>query len=212
MFFVRRPTSAQARTFLNQQRQQGYTYGEVGQSRGGLLSDRLRSAGYRIDQHTAPLGSGHRCFAAARAAMRAWRMFETPWIRLTNPQAPFRVGETLVVQVKHLGFYSLIPDQVVYIIDEPGRFGFGYGTLSGHAEQGEERFLVTYRLEESQAAADKAAGERERRERTVRFELYAFSRPRHPLARLGAPAVRLLQRAAAHAYTEAMRQAVGEQT
>jgi uncharacterized protein (UPF0548 family) len=196
MFFLRRPTPAQARTFLEQQRQQGYTYPELGESRDGLRPD-----GYGIDHHEARLGSGKDCFEAARVAMRAWRMFETPWIRLTNPQAPFQAGETLVVQVKHLGFYSLIPDRVVYIIDEPGRFGFAYGTLSGHAEQGEERFLVTYTPETGGAAS----------EGTVRFELFAFSRPRHPLARLGAPAVRQLQRAAADAYTQAMCRAVGEQ-
>ncbi|MGY2896122.1 DUF1990 family protein [Deinococcus sp. UYEF24] len=203
MFFLRRPTPAQALTFLKEQRQQGYTYPDVGESRDGLRPD-----GYNIDHRKARLGSGEACFEAARTAMRAWRMFETPWIRLTNPQAPFQVGETLVVQVKHLGFYSLVPDRVVYTIDEPGRFGFAYGTLSGHAEQGEERFLVTHDLEEdgSPNKGDAATGG------TVRFELFAFSRPRHPLARLGAPAVRLLQRAAAHAYTEAMRRAIGEQT
>ena len=104
-------------------------------------------------------------------------MFETPWIQLINPQTPFEAGETLVVQVAHLGFYSLIADRVVYTLDEPGRFGFGYRTLTGHAEQGEERFLVTF-----SASAE------------VNFELYAFSRPRHPLARLETPVVRSLQR------------------
>ena len=196
MFFLRRPTPAQAQTFLDQQRKQGYTYPEVGESRDGLRPD-----GYSIDHHKARLGSGEACFEAARAAMRAWRMFDTPWIRLTNPQAPFQVGETLVVQVRHLGFYSLLPDRVVYIIDEPERFGFAYGTLGGHAEQGEERFLVTSTPERNGTAE----------ERAVRFELFAFSRPRHTLARLGAPAARLLQRSAASAYTEAMRRAVGEQ-
>ena len=204
MFFLRRPTPAQAQTFLERQRRQDCTYPEVGESREGQRPD-----GYRIDHHKARLGSGEKCFEAARVAMRAWRMFETPWIRLTNPQAPFEVGETLVVQVKHLGFYSLVPDRVVYIIDEPGRFGFAYGTLSGHAEQGEERFLVTY-TPGTPGEGDPTGGAAGRE--TVRFELFAFSRPRHPLARLGAPAVRLLQRAAAGAYTEAMRRAVDEQT
>ena len=202
MFFLRRPTPIQAQTFLEQQRQQDYTYPEVGESREGQRPD-----GYRIDHHKARLGSGETCFEAARAAVRAWRMFETPWIRLTNPQAPFQVGETLVAQVYHLGFYSLLPDRVVYIIDEPGRFGFAYGTLNGHAEQGEERFLVTYTPGAGGPEKGGAAGEG-----AVRFELFAFSRPRHPLARLGVPAVRLIQRSAAAAYTEAMRRAVSEQS
>lgn len=186
MFLLRRPTSVQVQAFLEQQRRGDYTYGEVGQTRDGL-----HPAGYALDRHTARLGSGDECFARATAAVRSWRMFETPWIRLMNPQTPFQEGETLVVQVAHLGFYSLIPDRVVYTLDEPERFGFGYGTLAGHAEQGEERFLVTR----------SGTGE-------VNFELHAFSRPRHPLARLGTPVVRVLQRAAARSYTAAMRRAV----
>jgi uncharacterized protein (UPF0548 family) len=91
---------------------------------------------------------------------------------------------------------------VVYIIGEAGRLelgrlGFAYGTLTGHAEQGEERFLVTL----------SAGGE-------VTFELSAFSRRRfswfrHPLARLGTPVVRRLQGAAAESYALAMLRAVG---
>ena len=185
MFFLRRPTPAQVQVFLEQQRQEDYTYPQVGQTRNGL-----HPAGYTLDRHTAVLGSDD-CFERACEAVRRWRMFETPWIRLMNPEATFAEGETLVVQVRHLGFYSLLPDRVVYTLDEPGRFGFGYGTLAGHAEQGEERFLVT-RSE---------TGE-------VHFELHAFSRPRDPLARLGTPVARALQRAAAAAYTEAMRRAV----
>ena len=130
MFFLRRPTPEQVQTFLEHQRQEGYTYPEVGQTRDGG-----RPAGYALDSYTAPLGDGDECFERARA-VQSWRMFETPWIRLTNPDAPFRTGETLVVQVRHLGFYSLIPDRVVYTLDEPGRFGFGYGTLSGSRRAG----------------------------------------------------------------------------
>lgn len=186
MFFLRRPTPAQVGAFLETQRQTKCTYPEVGQTRTGQPP-----AGYALDRHTARLGSGDACFARAREDVRGWRMFETPWVRLMNPGAPFATGETLVVQVAHLGFYSLLPDRVVYTLDEPDRFGFAYGTLAGHAEQGEERFLVT----------QSAAGE-------VAFELFAFSRPRHPLARLGTPVARLLQRQAAAAYSAAMRRAV----
>ena len=36
------------------------------------------------------------------------------------------------------------PCRVVYVVDEPDRRGFAYGTLPGHAESGEELFLVRY--------------------------------------------------------------------
>ncbi len=34
------------------------------------------------------------------------------------------------------------PTRVVYVVDEPDRRGFAYGTLPGHPESGEELFLV----------------------------------------------------------------------
>ena len=36
------------------------------------------------------------------------------------------------------------PCRVVYVVDEPDRRGFAYGTLPGHPESGEELFLVRY--------------------------------------------------------------------
>jgi uncharacterized protein (UPF0548 family) len=35
-----------------------------------------------------------------------------------------------------------VPCRVIYIIDEPNRKGFAYGTLPGHPESGEEAFIV----------------------------------------------------------------------
>ena len=42
-----------------------------------------------------------------------------------------------------------IPTRVVYVIDEPDRKGFAYGTLPGHPERGEEAFVVERRADES---------------------------------------------------------------
>jgi uncharacterized protein (UPF0548 family) len=50
------------------------------------------------------------------------------------------VGSEVIV---HLGPVRA-PCRVVYVVDEPGRRGFAYGTLRGHAESGEELFLVRY--------------------------------------------------------------------
>ena len=37
-----------------------------------------------------------------------------------------------------------IPCRVIYVIDEPNRKGFAYGTLPGHPECGEESFIVDH--------------------------------------------------------------------
>jgi len=66
-------------------------------------------------------------------------------------------------------------------VDEEGpvqRFGFTYGTLPDHAGSGEERFLIEW----------------DREEGSVWYDILAFSRPRHLLARLGYPWVRRVQK------------------
>jgi uncharacterized protein (UPF0548 family) len=57
--------------------------------------------------------------------------------------------------------------RVVYLVDEATRFGFGYGTLPGHPEQGEETFIVETGAEGG-----------------FRFKVRAFSRPSERPARL----------------------------
>ena len=47
---------------------------------------------------------------------------------------------TLVLHVGPVPFRA--PCRVIYVIDEPDRKGFAYGTLPGHPEDGEESFIV----------------------------------------------------------------------
>ena len=87
------------------------------------------------------------------------------------------------------------PCRIVGVIDEPNRWGFAYGTLPGHPEQGEESFHVRRT----------AGGE-------VSFEIVAFSRPAALLARLGSPVARIVQARVTRAYLEGVRLFVsGEQ-
>jgi hypothetical protein len=73
----------------------------------------------------------------------------------------------------------------------PG-FGYAYGTLTNHAESGEELFEVSI---------DPASGE-------VRYRIRAASKPRAPLARLGYPIVRTLQARFRRDSVLAMRRAL----
>jgi uncharacterized protein (UPF0548 family) len=80
---------------------------------------------------------------------------------------------------------------VVYVVDEPERFGFAYGTLPGHPEDGEEAFLV----------------EREGTS-SVRFIIRVFSRPADPLVKLVAPAARIVQTRMTTKYLRALKRYV----
>jgi len=184
MFFLQKPSAARAQAFLESQQRAAFSYSELGATRMELETG---PAGYHTDRHRIRLGEGREVFERACAALRRWGPFKLGWVSNLTPDAPFEAGTTLMLLIRHFGFYSLIANRLVYVLEEPTRFGFGYGTLEGHAEQGEERFLVF--IDEQGA---------------VFFELFAFSKPRHPLAVLGTPLVRVLQAAASRGYMNAM--------
>ena len=98
-------------------------------------------------------------------------MFALGWVELFPSDAPIEVGTTVGILVRHFGFWSLNAARIVYLINEQDSlemFGFGYGTISGHAERGEERFTVEYHHSDD----------------AVWYDLCAFSQPKHFLAKL----------------------------
>lgn len=127
----------------------------------------------------------------SKAVLHAWKMFDLSWVRLCFSDTPIETGRVVGVLVRHLGFYSLNPARIVYTFDELNRFGFAYGTLGAHSERGEERFMV-----ELSDDGD------------VHYDILAFSRPAHPLAKLGHPFSRYLQRRFAEGSKQAMANAV----
>lgn len=145
-----------------------------------------------MDHNRARLGEGEEAFDRAVAALRGWKMFDVGWVRVFPSDAPIEVGTTVAVVGRHHGFYSLNACRIVYLIDEDDgglrRCGFAYGTLPEHAERGEERFTVEWCREDG----------------TVHYDLYAFSRPNHPLARIGYPLARRQQRRFARDSLRAM--------
>jgi uncharacterized protein (UPF0548 family) len=75
------------------------------------------------------------------------------------------------------------PCRVVYVERTDIRCGFGYGTLTGHPEQGEEAFVLERRPDGR-----------------IVFTVTAFSRPATLLAKAGGPLGRVVQRAVAQRY------------
>ena len=54
-------------------------------------------------------------------------------------------GTVVGVLIRHFGFWSLNGRRVLYSVggmNDVARFGFAYGTLTNHAESGEELFEV----------------------------------------------------------------------
>lgn len=192
MFLLLRPTRARIESYLAGERGKPFSYAEVGASLATPPS------GYAVDSYGTVLGRGEACFERARSALMRFRNYPEPWTHVvTDGDRSPEEGLVFVAHIEHLGFHSLNSCRVIRVVDDDGamrRWGFAFGTLLGHEEQGEERFLVTF---------DRTTGE-------VRYDVLAFSRPRGPLARLGAPIARALQRRFHTDTCAAMRAAARE--
>jgi uncharacterized protein (UPF0548 family) len=134
-------------------------------------------AGYTLDACEAELGRGAGTFARARETIARFEHYPASFSRVVPLEGPLQPGLAFGTVATHLGFASLHPCRVLFVVDEPRRFGFGLGTLPGHVAIGEETFLV-------------GIGEDER----VRLEVRAVSRPAGLLAWLGRPIMRAYQR------------------
>ena len=177
-----RASAARVRAFLDRQRALALTYDAV-----GATACSETPAGFTADHNRQLLGRGAATFEHAKAAVRAWTMFPRPWTAIEPEAAPIVADGVVAVHVRVLGLWWLNASRIVYVIDEPRRFGFAYGTLPGHAERGEERFLVEWLDDDA-----------------VWYDLRAFSKPRHLLARLAYPITRAYQRRFGRASKAAM--------
>jgi uncharacterized protein (UPF0548 family) len=175
MFLIAKPTDCQLRDFVSSLAKQKYSYSQVG----GTAS--VLPGSHNIDHNRIRLGSGAADWDRAVRAIRSWEMFNTGWTHLCWPETPIRIDSDVAILVSHFGFYSVNGARVVYLVDENGpvkRFGFAYGTLQDHAESGEERFTIEWNQQDN----------------SVWYDLLAFSRPAHLLARLAFPLARRLQK------------------
>jgi uncharacterized protein (UPF0548 family) len=189
MLTIRLPNEEVISRFLASQQDVPLTYASEGMTRGAAASD-----GFRCDHLRVQLGEGPGAFERAAAALRNWTMFRQGWVELFSDGRPPTVGQVVAVVPKFGPVWWLNACRVLYLIDEntpTRRVGFAYGTLADHAECGEERFTI-------EMTADGA----------VWYDLFAYSRPRHGLARLGGPFTRAQQRRFARGSAAAMRRAV----
>jgi uncharacterized protein (UPF0548 family) len=188
MFLLTRPSPDLIRDFLTSLQHSAFSYPE-----GGATNTAV-PVGYICDHNRIVLGQGDATWEKAVAAILGWTMFDLGWTEIFPQNSPLTPGTNVAVLIRHLGFFSLNASRIVYVIDEPNRFGFAYGTLHEHAEMGEERFLVE---------RDKSGG--------ICYDLLAFSRPRHALAKIGYPMARRLQKRFAADSKKRMMRAVVEE-
>ena len=154
------------------------TYRDVGATAGPLPD------GYHHVRKSAVIGSGRPRFEDAAAKVMRWGMLRGAGVRVDATSEVAAVGSEVLVGIGPVR----APCRVVYVIDEPDRRGFAYGTLPGHPESGEELFAVRY---------DPATDE-------VHAEVAAFSRHATWWSKLGSPVTALMQRVITSRYLTAL--------
>jgi hypothetical protein len=153
MMFWSRPEVGRIEDVLREEGQKDYTHeGYVRMTRGvqtrAELEAALHAQGelghvFDIDHLRVQLGQGQECFAKAKQAMQAWKMFDVPsWLEICWPHSAIRYrftlpsslccvshtllhplgerreGEILGTLILNMGFYSLTACRIVYTIDE----------------------------------------------------------------------------------------------
>jgi uncharacterized protein (UPF0548 family) len=188
MLLLRKPSDCIVSRFLASQRSAPFSYDEIG------ATGRAAPAGFVLDHNRVQLGHGAATYERAIASVRRCEMFNLGWVTLAPSGAPIAPGVVVAVAARVGPIYWLNACRIVYAFDDRApvrRFGFAYGTLPDHAERGEERFTVEW-LDDG----------------SVWYDILAFSQPRHPLARLGKPLARVLQRRFARDSLAVMRRSV----
>jgi uncharacterized protein (UPF0548 family) len=190
MFLIRRPSEDEIAEFLDQSRDLALSYDRVGIAR-------QTPRGFNADLATAVIGRGPETFEHAKSALAQWRHYEMGWVELFPRGAAIEPGTVVAVLVRHLGFWSLNGCRVVYGVGDRqtgSSFGFAYGTLTNHAELGEEIFEVIFEPESAE----------------VVYRIQAVSKPHAALARVGYPLARYFQERFRRDSTSALRRAIAD--
>ncbi len=183
MFFsFSKPAPKRLDLFLGNSLGLPFSYRETGASAGEF------PRGFNHDRNAVRLGEGEPLFIRARTALFQWAMFPPGWTAVYTAGRPVEKNGHVAVQFRLFGLWWVNGARIVYLVDERGKAGFAYGTLSNHIECGEELFYVEMRPDGS-----------------VWYGIQAFSRPRFLPARLAYPLARYFQRRFVRESLQAMK-------
>lgn len=175
------PVTVMPAALADRLREADLTYAEAGATAG------LLPPGYHHLRRTVAVGSGARAFTVAADALAGWQVHERAGLHVSASAAIAEPGSVLELSLGLGAIRIGAPCRVVYVIDEPDRCGFAYGTLPGHPERGEEAFIIS-----------------RHRDATVTFTITAFSRPASLLAKAAGPVGRAIQRRITSRYLRAI--------
>jgi uncharacterized protein (UPF0548 family) len=172
MLLFRKPLIPTIRAFLASQAKLNFSYPSAG------ATAAAPPPGFAVDQTHISLGTGQSVFVTSKESLQRWEHFRLGWVEPRWPDTPIEPGQVIGVLARVCGMWSLNACRILYVVDEPRRFGFAYGTLPDHVVSGEERFTVEWHEGDD----------------SVWYDILAFSRPNHLFIRLCYPLLRRLQK------------------
>ena len=181
MLHLARPADSDLQRVLEKSKHAELSYEEVGATKGTPLP-----AGYRVDHYKRRLGSDEGSFERAVDALRRWQGHVGAGVRIFPDGTTVEIDSTVLFVLRTMGLWAVAPCRVVYVVDEPSRFCFAYGTLPGHPERGEVAMTVS------------------REDGDVVARIESFSRTVDPLARAASPLTRVIQKRVTNRYLEAL--------
>jgi uncharacterized protein (UPF0548 family) len=190
VFLLRAPSPERLAEIVARLDGQSPTYDEVGATEPAATGAGTEPlpAGYHHQRAEATLGVGDAAWRAAVEGIRTWQMHRRSGFTVVPGDPPIAAGATVLSVIPLAGPVRVLAGcRIVWAVDRPDRFGFGYATLPVHPATGEEAFVVT-RTDDG----------------TVTARVTAFSRSRHPLVRLGGPVARRQQASATRGYLSAL--------
>jgi uncharacterized protein (UPF0548 family) len=166
------------------------TYSAVGATRADDLVTHPPT-GFRPIERVQRIGHGQAFFETARDAVLTWKVQENSGFGVLDTDLSRHIidGDDAIMAIPMGPLKVKAPVRVVYVVDEPGKAGFAYGTLPGHPEDGEESWLVTIEADDS-----------------VWMTVRAFSRPSNPFWKAVSPALRIVQEYYTIRYLRALAQ------
>lgn len=179
------PIERVLRRELEQASAREFNYAQVGASR-----DETVPRGYDAVTESAIVGAGMAQFSLLAEGIRGWEIQRRSGLHVLA-DGPARNGANVAI-VKRLAPVAVaLSCRVVWTIEESQRNGFGYGSLTGHPEAGEEAFVAE--LEPDGA---------------VRFRVYGFTSAGTVATAATRPLTRALTRATLRGYLHAARDIV----
>ena len=119
MFFASVPSDDQVRALLRKLADAPCTHADVGLSERELEA---APAGFVLDRYGTDLGEGQALFERASAVLARLENYPPSFTRVVRAHGALEVEHVFATVARHLGFASVHPCRVLYVVREERRF------------------------------------------------------------------------------------------